>query len=163
FTVELCEPLQIKQIEIANFELFSSTPKTLKVQISDRYQSRDWHYLGTFHAIDQRTLQSFTIQDQGGMFAKYLKVEMLDFFGSEHYCPLSIIRVFGTSMEEEIIQESESHGANGDEEGDDDLVPGEGLKKANLLDSALDAVNHVVKRAAKALLGSEDARPSDCT
>ena len=30
------------------------------------------------------------------MFAKYMKIEMLTFFGSEHYCPLSILR-YGNS------------------------------------------------------------------
>lgn len=35
--IELCEPIQVKQLDIANFELFSSTPKDFLVSISDRY------------------------------------------------------------------------------------------------------------------------------
>lgn len=37
FVVELCEPVQVKQFDIANHELFSSTPKDFLVSISDRY------------------------------------------------------------------------------------------------------------------------------
>lgn len=37
FIIELCEPIQVKQLDIANFELFSSTPKDFLVSISDRY------------------------------------------------------------------------------------------------------------------------------
>lgn len=36
FVIELCEPIQVKQLDIANFELFSSTPKDFLVSISDR-------------------------------------------------------------------------------------------------------------------------------
>jgi len=37
FIIELCEPIQVKQLDIANFELFSSMPKDFLVSISDRY------------------------------------------------------------------------------------------------------------------------------
>ncbi|XP_070582217.1 SUN domain-containing ossification factor-like isoform X2 [Ptychodera flava] len=165
-TVELCEPIQIKHIEIANFELFSSTPESFRVYTSDRYPTREWHVLGTFHAKDVRTLQSFSIQDQQ-MFTKYLKVEMLSFFGSEHYCPISILRVFGTSMEEEIIEDSESSSGSNEAEVDtdliaeDDLIAGEGLKKTNIIAGAIaNAVNNIVKHAAKVFTGSEDSKKS---
>lgn len=36
FIIELCEPIQLKQLDIANFELFSSTPKDFLVSVSDR-------------------------------------------------------------------------------------------------------------------------------
>ncbi|ELW70914.1 Protein osteopotentia like protein [Tupaia chinensis] len=36
FVIELCEPIQVKQLDIANYELFSSTPKDFLVSISDR-------------------------------------------------------------------------------------------------------------------------------
>lgn len=36
FIIELCEPIQVRQLDIANFELFSSTPKDFLVSISDR-------------------------------------------------------------------------------------------------------------------------------
>uniref|UniRef100_A0AAQ5XEN4 SUN domain-containing ossification factor n=1 Tax=Amphiprion ocellaris TaxID=80972 RepID=A0AAQ5XEN4_AMPOC len=106
FIIELCEPIQVKQLDIANFELFSSTPKDFLVSISDRYPTNKWLKLGTFHARDERTVQSFPLDEHlyakyVKMFTKYIKVELVSHFGSEHFCPLSLLRVFGTSMVEE--------------------------------------------------------------
>ncbi|XP_014378772.2 SUN domain-containing ossification factor-like, partial [Alligator sinensis] len=42
FVIELCEPIQVKQLDIANHELFSSTPKDFLVSISDRYPTSKW-------------------------------------------------------------------------------------------------------------------------
>uniref|UniRef100_A0A4W4FKD2 SUN domain containing ossification factor n=1 Tax=Electrophorus electricus TaxID=8005 RepID=A0A4W4FKD2_ELEEL len=113
FVIELCEPIQVKQLDIANFELFSSTPKDFLVSISDRYPTSKWIKLGTFHARDERTVQSFPLDEQ--LYAKYVKVkfigpnvELLSHFGSEHFCPLSLIRVFGTSMVEEYDEIADS-------------------------------------------------------
>ncbi|XP_048845217.1 SUN domain-containing ossification factor-like [Brienomyrus brachyistius] len=72
FVIELCEPIQVKQLDIANFELFSSTPKDFLVSISDRYPTNKWMKLGTFHAQDKRTVQSFPLDEQ--LYAKYVKV-----------------------------------------------------------------------------------------
>uniref|UniRef100_A0A4W3JQI7 SUN domain containing ossification factor n=1 Tax=Callorhinchus milii TaxID=7868 RepID=A0A4W3JQI7_CALMI len=109
FVIELCEPIQVRQLDIANFELFSSTPKDFLVSISDRYPTNKWVKLGTFHARDERTVQSFPLDEQ--MYAKYVKVkavELVSHFGAEHFCPLSLIRVFGTSMVEEYEEIADS-------------------------------------------------------
>lgn len=50
FVVELCEAIQAKKIELANFELFSSSPKDFSVYISDRFPTRDWSPVGQFTA-----------------------------------------------------------------------------------------------------------------
>uniref|UniRef100_F1MS76 SUN domain containing ossification factor n=1 Tax=Bos taurus TaxID=9913 RepID=F1MS76_BOVIN len=106
FVIELCEPIQVKQFDIANYELFSSTPKDFLVSISDRYPTNKWIKLGTFHGRDERNVQSFPLDEQ--MYAKYVKVELVSHFGSEHFCPLSLIRVFGTSMVEEYEEIADS-------------------------------------------------------
>ena len=36
FVVELCEPVQVRNLEIANLELFSSLPESFIAHISDR-------------------------------------------------------------------------------------------------------------------------------
>uniref|UniRef100_A0A8B9NPY4 SUN domain-containing ossification factor n=1 Tax=Accipiter nisus TaxID=211598 RepID=A0A8B9NPY4_9AVES len=113
FVIELCEPVQVKQLDIANHELFSSTPKDFLVSISDRYPTNKWIKLGTFHARDERNVQSFPLDEQMyakyvKMFIKYIKVELISHFGSEHFCPLSLIRVFGTSMVEEYEEIADS-------------------------------------------------------
>ncbi|XP_078687456.1 SUN domain-containing ossification factor-like [Branchiostoma floridae x Branchiostoma belcheri] len=159
FIVELCEPIQLKQIDIANFELFSSVPESFKVSTSERYPAREWQLLGTFHMANERTIQSFPLDEK--LFIKYLKVEMLSHYGSEHYCPLSLFRVFGTSMEEEI-EETEQHSETvGDPE--DDLFPDESVPlspDSNLFGSAKDAVLNIVKQAAKVFTGPSDGMAS---
>ncbi|KAJ8376365.1 hypothetical protein SKAU_G00069450 [Synaphobranchus kaupii] len=167
FVIELCEPIQVKQLDIANFELFSSTPKDFLVSISDRYPTNKWIKLGTFHARDERTVQSFPLDEQlyakyVKMFIKYIKVELISHFGSEHFCPLSLIRVFGTSMVEEYDEIAESQYPSErleylDE--DYDYPPGylplEDKASKNLLGSATNAILNMVNNIAANVLGAK--------
>ncbi|TNN81483.1 SUN domain-containing ossification factor [Liparis tanakae] len=127
FIIELCEPIQLKQLDIANFELFSSTPKDFLVFISDRYPTNKWLKLGTFHGRDERTVQSFPLDEQlyakyVKMFTKYIKVELVSHFGAEHFCPLSLIRVFGTSMVEEYEEIADPTERTDDQDDDLDVI-----------------------------------------
>ncbi|XP_041695109.1 SUN domain-containing ossification factor isoform X2 [Coregonus clupeaformis] len=167
FVIELCEPIQVKQLDIANFELFSSTPKDFLVSISDRYPTNKWVKLGTFHARDERTVQSFPLDEQLyakyiKMFIKYIKVELISHFGSEHFCPLSLIRVFGTSMVEEYEEIADSQYPSErleylDE--DYDYPPGylhsEDKGSKNLLGSATNAILNMVNNIAANVLGGK--------
>ena len=192
FIVELCEPVRISHIELANFELFSNVPRSFRVYVSERYQAdhAKWppgkHLLATFEAANTRTTQSFAVKSKlanhelnntlfalpdaysttttttttnltatennnnntnnatnsnnqtaasttsqatnltsnaetnasagGGestsqqqqfspatlnMYAKYIKFEMLSHYGSEHYCPLSLLRIYGSSLDDD--------------------------------------------------------------
>ncbi|XP_047674797.1 SUN domain-containing ossification factor-like isoform X3 [Tachysurus fulvidraco] len=171
FVIELCQPIQVKQLDIANFELFSSTPKDFLVSISDRYPTNKWSKLGTFHAREERTVQSFPLDEHlyakyVKMFTKYVKVELLSHFGSEHFCPLSLLRVFGTSMMEEYELNSEpSERLNLDE--DDDYPPGyvpsDDKSSKNLIGSAKDAILNMVNNIAANVLGGnpEDGAQSE--
>ncbi|XP_017311990.1 SUN domain-containing ossification factor isoform X3 [Ictalurus punctatus] len=167
FVIELCEPIQVKQLDIANFELFSSTPKDFLVSISDRYPTNKWIKLGTFHARDERTVQSFPLDEQlyakyVKMFIKYIKVELLSHFGSEHFCPLSLIRVFGTSMVEEYDEIADSQYPSERVEyldEDYDYPPGyhpsEDKASKNLLGSATNAILTMVNNIAANVLGGK--------
>ncbi|KAM5203159.1 SUN domain-containing ossification factor isoform 3-T3 [Hipposideros larvatus] len=156
FVIELCEPIQVKQFDIANYELFSSTPKDFLVSISDRYPTNKWIKLGTFHGRDERNVQSFPLDEQ--MYAKYVKVELVSHFGSEHFCPLSLIRVFGTSMVEEYEEIAESQYQSERQELFDedydyplDYNTGEDKASKNLLGSATNAILNMVNIAANIL------------
>ncbi|KAK3516607.1 hypothetical protein QTP70_021944 [Hemibagrus guttatus] len=176
FVIELCEPIQVKQLDIANFELFSSTPKDFLVSISDRYPTNKWIKLGTFHARDERTVQSFPLDEQ--LYAKYVKVELLSHFGSEHFCPLSLIsdsaevrslsiRVFGTSMVEEYDEIADSqYPSERVEYLDEDYdlhfldyppgyLPSEDKASKNLLGSATNAILTMVNNIAANVLGGK--------
>ncbi|XP_064334062.1 SUN domain-containing ossification factor isoform X2 [Camelus dromedarius] len=156
FVIELCEPIQVKQFDIANYELFSSTPKDFLVSISDRYPTNKWIKLGTFHGRDERNVQSFPLDEQ--MYAKYVKVELISHFGSEHFCPLSLIRVFGTSMVEEYEEIADSQYQSERQELFDedydyplDYNTGEDKSSKNLLGSATNAILNMVNIAANIL------------
>lgn len=45
------------------------------------------------------------------MVCVYGQVEMISHFGSEHYCPLSLLRVLGTSFIQEYEDSEERNGA----------------------------------------------------
>ncbi|RXN17919.1 SUN domain-containing ossification factor-like isoform X1 [Labeo rohita] len=141
FIIELCQPIQVKQLDIANFEIFSSNPKDFLVSISDRYPNKKWVKLGTFHARDERT------------------VELLSHFGSEHFCPLSLIRVYGTSMMEEYEMNSEPPDKQPrvqDEHDYDqppDFVPLDDKSSRDLIGSAKDALLTMVNNIAANVLG----------
>ncbi|XP_021171288.2 SUN domain-containing ossification factor isoform X4 [Fundulus heteroclitus] len=164
FIIELCEPIQLKQLDIANFELFSSTPKDFLVSISDRYPTNKWLKLGTFHARDERTVQSFPLDEQlyakyVKMFTKYIKVELVSHFGSEHFCPLSLIRVFGTSMVEEYEENVYPPERADDQDDDPDYPPGSAPgedESKNLIGSAKDAIFNMVKDIAVVLGANQE-------
>ncbi|XP_025899576.1 SUN domain-containing ossification factor isoform X2 [Nothoprocta perdicaria] len=165
FVIELCEPIQVKQLDIANHELFSSTPKDFLVSISDRYPTNKWIKLGTFHARDERNVQSFPLDEQ--MYAKYVKVELISHFGSEHFCPLSLIRVFGTSMVEEYEEIADSQYQSERQELFDedydyllDYNTGEEKSSKNLLGSATNAILNMVNIAAN-ILGAKIEETSE--
>ncbi|XP_061406677.1 SUN domain-containing ossification factor-like isoform X2 [Lethenteron reissneri] len=101
------------------------------------------------------------------MFAKFLKVELLSHFGKEHFCPLSLIRVFGTSMVEEYEEIAESHynpEVPGIIDEDSDYPIDYGSKmdtdSKNIIGSATDAILSMVNIAAKVLGGSNEAEGS---
>ncbi len=110
FIIELCESIKATKIEIANFELYSSVPNEFRVLMGNVVNGRekDWGLFGHFHAEDDRSVQSFS---SPGVFGKFVKVEVLSHHGHEHYCPISLFKIFG-------ISEIELIGA--DDEDDDD-------------------------------------------
>ncbi|OON19097.1 Sad1 / UNC-like protein, partial [Opisthorchis viverrini] len=93
FVIEVCEPVQLRVIEMANYELFSSRVKSFRVLVSDRYPAKTLDTIGVFTAQDVKGLQTFDVSSD--KLIKYVKFEMLEHYGSEHYCPISMIRLFG--------------------------------------------------------------------
>ena len=156
------------QIDLANFELFSSSPRDFSVWLSDRFPSRDWRNVGHFTAQDERDIQSFNLAPH--LFGKFIKVELHSHYGSEHYCPISLFRVYGTSEFEVLETEVEVHESvpdvpDDDDDSDDeehlDLDTGEPPK--TLFGSAQDAVMSIVKKAAQALVKGGDSENSTTT
>ncbi|XP_076348351.1 uncharacterized protein LOC143245986 [Tachypleus tridentatus] len=157
FVVELCESIQANQIELANFELFSSMPREFSVYWSDRYPVRDWMLIGNYEADNRRELQSFPLKQTG--YGKFIKVEFDSHYGSEHYCPLSTVRVFGTSMVEEyeIMETADepSHPLSLENEDDRLDISDESHVRTNLFGSAKEAILNIVKKVVLVLSGKE--------
>lgn len=118
FVVELCESIKAHKVEIANFELYSSVPYEFKVSLGNSpHKDANWALFGLFQAKDERVQQvcKFSIQfffwvllnnnyqsfqefsqKNGGVYGKYVKVSILSHHGNEHYCPISIFKIYGT-------------------------------------------------------------------
>jgi Sad1 / UNC-like C-terminal len=106
--VELCDNILIDTVVLANFEFFSSMFRTFRVSISDRYpvKADRWKELGIFTATNSRDVQAFAVENPL-IWAKYLRVEFLTHYGSEYYCPVSLLRVHGTTMIEDLKAQDE--------------------------------------------------------
>lgn len=174
FVVELCEPIQAEKIDLANFELFSSSPKNFSVSVSNRFPTRDWSNVGHFTAKDERDVQTFVLYPQ--LFGKFVRVDIQSHYNSEHYCPVSLFRVYGTSEFEAfetenqptVIATPEDYPDGVDDDDDDEGnavyepsidVPARHKKKQqkkgqnekNILKTAGEAVMNMVKKAAEVL------------
>ena len=106
--VELCNDIFIDTIVLANYEFFSSIFRTFRVSVSDRYpvKADRWRELGVFEARNTRSVQAFLVE-QPLIWARYLRIEFLTHYGKEYYCPVSLLRVHGTTMMEEFRHQEE--------------------------------------------------------
>ncbi|KAL9101334.1 MAG: hypothetical protein Q9163_003402 [Psora crenata] len=146
FIVELCDAILIDTVVLANFEFFSSMFRNFRVSVSDRYPVKldKWRELGTYEARNSREVQAFLVENPL-IWARYLRVEFLTHYGNEYYCPVSLLRVHGTTMMEEFNAEVKNAGVGDDLEGEEaELEAREhvhgvpGLISAEVLDASPD-------------------------
>jgi hypothetical protein len=145
--LELCDDISIDTIVLANFEFFSSIFRIFRVSVSDRYplKAEKWKILGTFEARNSREVQAFLVENPL-IWARYVRFEFLTHYGSEYYCPVSLIRVHGTTMLDEYKHDLEA--SNTDEDEDEDGT-------SNQVD---DLERLVPEAVAEALVQEEEAR-----
>lgn len=112
--IELCDDILVDTVVLANYEFFSSIFRTFRVSVSDRYpvKMERWKELGVFEARNSREIQAFLVQEPI-IWARYLRIEFLTQYGSEFYCPVSLLRIHGTTMMEEFRHQEEA--ARGDD------------------------------------------------
>lgn len=158
FVVELCEAIQAEVIDLANFELFSSSPKNFSVSVSNRFPTREWSNVGRFTAKDERDIQSFDLNPH--LFGKYVRVDIHSHYNSEHFCPISLFRVYGTSEFEAFETENRignSVDDDDDDEDDEDISAGDAkTHDNNIFKSASDVVMSIVKKAAASFVKPND-------
>lgn len=155
FIVELCDDILIDTVVLANFEFFSSMFRTFRVSVSDRYPVKldKWRELGTFEARNSREVQAFLVENPL-IWARYLRVEFLTHFGNEYYCPVSLLRVHGTTMMEEF-----NHDVKGSRNDDDSDSESGDIEEGDLVDSVpADIISaDALKKKAQETLEAADA------
>ena len=108
FIIELCDSILIDTVVLANYEFFSSIFRTFRLSVSDRYPVKPdkWRDLGLYDARNTRDVQAFLVEEPL-IWARYLRIEILSHYGNEYYCPVSLLRVHGTTMMEEFRHQEE--------------------------------------------------------
>ena len=109
-TIELCEPIIIREFHIANYEPFSSNPKTIQIEVSEtengkyiEYELQQNENTGNkIIASDKHQLQKFQIRPKAAAnkniqnnLYRFVKITIHDHYGNEFFCPISYIGVWG--------------------------------------------------------------------
>jgi hypothetical protein len=103
--IELCDEIRIDTLEVGNFEFFSSVVRDVRVRAGDSEgDGRDadyagWKELGTFRLANLRGVQPFKFEPPTG-FHRYLRLDFVGHYGTEYYCPVSLVRVYGMNQME---------------------------------------------------------------
>ncbi|KAG6615704.1 uncharacterized protein IUM83_04938 [Phytophthora cinnamomi] len=100
--ISLSEDVHADAIAIANYEKFSSPVKDFIVLGSVNYPTDTWLVLGNFTAAHANGEQTFQLDAQ--QHVRYIKFRFLSHYGSEYYCTLSQLRVFGRTFTQVISQ-----------------------------------------------------------
>jgi len=101
--IELSEETLVDTIEIANFEHYSSNLKDFELHGSLVYPIDDWIFLGNFTASNVKLAQRFVLQEP--KWVRYLKLNLQSHYGSEFYCTLSIVEVYGVDAVEKMLED----------------------------------------------------------
>lgn len=101
--IELSEETLVDIIEIANFEHYSSNLKDFELLSSLTYPTDNWVKVGRFTALNVKHAQKFTLPEP--KWARYLKVNLLSHYGSEFYCTLSLVEVYGVDAVERMLED----------------------------------------------------------
>ncbi|XP_021907849.1 SUN domain-containing protein 2-like [Carica papaya] len=104
FTViELSEETLVDAIDIANFEHYSSNLEDFELLGSLVYPTETWVSLGNFTAANVKHAQRFVLQEP--KWVRYLKFNLLSHYGSEFYCTLSVVEVYGVDAVERMLED----------------------------------------------------------
>ncbi|KAJ0106240.1 hypothetical protein Patl1_17504 [Pistacia atlantica] len=101
--IELAEETLVDDVKIANFEHYSSNFKEFELSGSLSYPTEVWSPLGKFVAANVKQLQSFKLPEP--KWARYLKLSLLSHYGSEFYCTLSVVEVYGVDAIERMLED----------------------------------------------------------
>ncbi|ESQ34499.1 hypothetical protein EUTSA_v10006998mg [Eutrema salsugineum] len=101
--IELSEETLVNTIKIANFEHYSSNLKEFELQGTLVYPTDTWVHMGNFTAANVKHGQNFTLVEP--KWVRYLKLNFLSHYGSEFYCTLSLVEVYGVDAVERMLED----------------------------------------------------------
>ncbi|GIX64233.1 SUN domain-containing protein 2 [Babesia caballi] len=119
FILSFPESISVKHVAFVSHEYYASTYKIIRISTSMVYPSEEWHMLAELET-ERGQSEVFDISplcgsgDNSGCWAKYLKVELLDFhnFEENYYCSLTSMNVYGSTavdvLESEITNDTNS-------------------------------------------------------
>ncbi|KAK8660927.1 hypothetical protein V6N13_051833 [Hibiscus sabdariffa] len=101
--VELSEETLVDTIEIANLEHYCSNVKQFEFIGSLVFPIDVWTNLENFTVANVKLAQRFVLQEP--KWVRYLKLNLLNCYGSEFYCTLSVIELYGVNAVERMMEE----------------------------------------------------------
>ncbi|KAJ1385212.1 SUN domain [Sesbania bispinosa] len=101
--IELSEETLVDTIEIANFEHHSSNLKDFEIHGSLNFPTGVWVFLGNFTALNVKHAQRFVLKEP--KWVRYLKLNLQSHYGSEFYCTLSVVEVYGVDAVERMLED----------------------------------------------------------
>ncbi|XP_004516032.1 SUN domain-containing protein 4-like isoform X2 [Cicer arietinum] len=101
--IELSEETLVDTIEIANFEHHSSNLKDFEIHGSLSFPTDVWVFLGNFTASNVRHAQRFVLKEP--KWVRYLKLNLQSHYGSEFYCTLSVVELYGVDAVERMLED----------------------------------------------------------
>lgn len=101
--IELAEETLVDTVRIANFEHYSSNPKEFSLSGSLSFPTDMWTPAGSFAAANVKQIQSFRLPEP--KWLRYLKLNLVSHYGSEFYCTLSVVEVFGIDALEQMLED----------------------------------------------------------
>ncbi|KAL8266685.1 hypothetical protein R6Q59_004029 [Mikania micrantha] len=101
--IELAEETLVDAVNIANFEHHSSNFKQFLLSGSLVFPTGSWYPLGQFVAENVKHRQYFKLPEP--KWARYLKLTLVSHYGSEFYCTLNVIEVYGIDAIERMLED----------------------------------------------------------
>ncbi|XP_021754386.1 SUN domain-containing protein 2-like isoform X2 [Chenopodium quinoa] len=101
--VELPEEILVDSVKIANFEHYSSNFKEFELWGSLTYPTDAWSFMGKFVAANVKHAQTFVLPEP--KWVTYLNLSLISHYGSEHYCTLSVLEVYGVDAIERMLED----------------------------------------------------------
>lgn len=74
-------------------------------KFSYRFPTAEWNEIGKFTAENIKETQTFEFEKKE--VYKYLKVKFLSHYGSEFYCPVTVVKVYGYTLIEDLRERVE--------------------------------------------------------